>query len=67
MIDMEKSYVVTGEMKTKMSCDKFKKVVEAVSRDRAIEKVLSMLGGNHKLKRYQIKVISAEELPVREQ
>jgi ribosomal protein L20A (L18A) len=64
---MEKSYVVMGEVRMKMGCDKFKKKVEAVTKERAIEKALSNIGGCHKVKRYQIKILSVEELPVKEQ
>lgn len=62
---MGKSYAVTGELKTKLGCDKFTKEVEAVSKERAVEKALSMIGGCHKLKRYQIKILSVEELQVK--
>jgi len=62
---MEKSYVVIGEVKTNLGPEKFRKEVEAISKDRAIEKALSMMGGCHRVKRHQIKILSAEELQVK--
>ena len=62
---MEKSYVVTGEVNANLRRDKFKKNVEAVSKERAIDKALSMIGGCHKVKRYQIKIVLVEELQVK--
>lgn len=64
---MEKTYVVTGEVRMKFGCDKFKKQVEAVSKERAVEKAQAMIGGSHKVKRFQVKILSVEELPVKGQ
>lgn len=64
---MEKTYVVKGEVKLKIGCDKFSKEVKAISKERATEKALSMIGGCHKVKRYQVKILSVEELPVKAQ
>jgi ribosomal protein L20A (L18A) len=59
---MEKSYLVTGEVKTNLGRDKFKKEVDAISKERAVDKALCMIGGCHKVKRRQIKIVSVEEL-----
>lgn len=64
---MEKSYSVKGEVKIKLDIEKFTKEVEAVSKERAVEKALCMIGGCHKVKRYQIKILSVEERPVKAQ
>jgi ribosomal protein L20A (L18A) len=61
---MEKSYVVTGVVNANLRHDKFKKNVEAISKERAMEKALCMIGGCHKVKRHQIKIVSVEELQV---
>ena len=41
---------------------KFEKEVEAGSREEAIEKVYSILGSNHKVKRVHIKIEGVEKI-----
>ncbi len=62
-----KYYRVTGRML--LSHDKFpvwwkfSKEVRAIKREHAIEKVLSELGSNHRVKRYHIVIEKVEEIP----
>jgi len=65
VIEMEKNYLITGEVRTNLGCDKFKKRVEAINKERATEKALCMIGGCHKVKRHQIKILSVEEQQVK--
>ncbi len=64
---MEKTYLVTGEVKMRIGCDRFKKEVKAATKERAVEKALSNIGGCHKVKRYPVKILAVEELAVVEQ
>lgn len=58
---MSKTFLVKGRAKIGLQWERFQKTVLANKKELAIEKVLSTLGGNHKLKRYQIKIESVEE------
>jgi large subunit ribosomal protein LX len=58
---MSKTFIVKGKAKMGINWVNFKKQVTAPKREWAIEKVLSTLGGNHKLKRFQIKIEAVEE------
>jgi len=49
-------------MKTKNKWNKFSMTVRALKPDHAIEKVLSLLGSRHKLKRFDIKIEEVREL-----
>ncbi|MEJ5292374.1 MAG: 50S ribosomal protein L18Ae [Candidatus Methanosuratincola sp.] len=62
---MEKNYVVKGKMKQPYEWVGFEKHITAPNETRAREKALSVLGGNHKLKRFQIKIESVQEEPVK--
>lgn len=53
--------MVKGKAKMGINWVNFKKLVTASKKELAIEKALSTLGGNHKLKRFQIKIESVEE------
>jgi ribosomal protein L20A (L18A) len=64
---MSKNFVVKGKAKIGLKWEKFEKSVTANRKELAVEKALSILGGSHKLKRYQIKIDSVEELPVSKQ
>lgn len=57
------AYIVEGEFRMGGSIQKFKKTVEASSKEAAEEKVYTDLGSNHKVKRRFIKIksISGEE------
>lgn len=41
----------------------FRKYVRAIKPEHAVEKVLSELGSNHKLKRFHIRIEKVEEVP----
>lgn len=58
---MEKSYVIEGKMRQSFEWVRFKKTVVAPNAALAKEKALSILGGNHKLKRFQIRIDSVKE------
>ncbi|ALL00515.1 50S ribosomal protein L18Ae [Pyrodictium delaneyi] len=45
---------------------KFRKYVRALKPEHAVEKVLSELGSNHKIKRYHIKIERVVEVPAEE-
>lgn len=62
---MEKNYVVKGKMKQLFEWVGFEKSVSAPNETSAREKALSTLGGNHKLRRFQIKIESVQEEPVK--
>jgi len=64
---MSKNFVVKGKAKIGIKWEKFEKNIVAGRKELAVERALSILGGNHKLKRYQIKIDSVEELPVSKQ
>jgi ribosomal protein L20A (L18A) len=64
---MSKNFVVKGKAKIGMKWEKFEKNIVAAKKELAVERALSILGGNHKLKRHQIKIDSVEELPVSKQ
>ncbi|ADV65417.1 50S ribosomal protein L18Ae [Desulfurococcus mucosus] len=61
-----KTYRVTGYMLISHdrypTWQKFTKEVRGVDEKDALEKVYSILGSNHKLKRYHIRVESVEEI-----
>jgi large subunit ribosomal protein LX len=64
---MSKNFVVKGRAKIGIKWERFKKTVTADRKEMAVEKALSMLGGNHRIKRHQIKIDSVEEQPVSKQ
>ncbi len=57
-----KTYEISGRMKMKNKWNKFSMTVRALKPDHAIEKVLSLLGSRHKLKRFDIKIEEVREL-----
>ncbi|MDI9644967.1 MAG: 50S ribosomal protein L18Ae [Candidatus Verstraetearchaeota archaeon] len=61
---MEKSYVVKGKMRQRFEWVRFEKLIAAPNELMARDRALSVLGGNHKLKRFQIKIESVQEEPV---
>jgi len=59
-----KTFLIEGEMKIGLFKQKFSKTVKALKPEHAVEKVYSLLGSNHKLKRDQItikKIVELEE------
>ncbi|RLE74892.1 MAG: 50S ribosomal protein LX [Thermoprotei archaeon] len=57
-----KAFRVSGVMRIKDSWQKFSVELTEVSEERAIERVYSLLGSRHKLKRAHIKVLEVREL-----
>jgi len=64
---MSKNFVVKGKAKIGLKWERFKKIVAADRKERAVDKALSILGGSHGIKRHQIKIDSVEEQPVSKQ
>jgi len=55
-------FEVRGYFKTLEGWQKFRKVVEAGSERFALEKVLSLIGSNHKVDRHLIKIEEVKQL-----
>ncbi len=55
-------FEVFGEFKTQDGWQKFKKIVEAHNERFAIEKVYSLIGSNHRVKRHLIKIKSIKRV-----
>ena len=49
-------FEVLGEFKTPEGWQKFRKIVEAETEKFALEKVYSLIGSNHKVKRHLIRI-----------
>ena len=64
---MSKNYVVKGSMKLKFEWKKFTKTVAANDEASARERALSILGGNHGVRRFEVKIVSTTEEPVKAQ
>lgn len=56
----EKSFLVKGKVKMGLDWVNFRKAVTAINEKMAIEKTFCLFGGNHRLKRFQIKIDSVE-------
>jgi ribosomal protein L20A (L18A) len=61
---MTKIYVVKGRAKIGLKWERFEKTVNADGKERATDIAMSLLGGSHKVKRFQIKIESVEESQV---
>ena len=57
-----KAFRVSGVMRIKDSWQKFSVELTEVSEENAVERVYSLLGSRHKLKRAHIKVLEVREL-----
>jgi len=57
-----KTYEISGKMKIKNRWNKFSMTVRALKPEHAVEKVFSLLGSRHKLKRFDIKIEEVREL-----
>lgn len=59
-----KLFKVTGEIhKAKIFGPmRFTKEIEATKREHAVERIYAEMGSHHRAKRYQIKILSVEEL-----
>ncbi len=57
-----KTYRIRGEIKKPNSVMNFLKEIAAIGEKQAIEKIYSLFGSRHHAKRFQMKIISIEEL-----
>jgi len=58
---MSKNYIIKGKMKLKFEWKKFTKTVTAEDDKSAKDKAMSILGGNHGLKRFEVNIESVTE------
>ena len=56
-----KTFKVKGTFSKFGETQPFSKEIEAVNEDRALDKIYSLFGSNHKVKRTQIKIEKIEE------
>ena len=61
-----KVFKVTGEIQKPNLKTPFKKEVVAIKPEHAVEKVYTELGSKHRVKRFHIKIVSVEEVPLEE-
>jgi large subunit ribosomal protein LX len=61
-----KVFRVTGEIRKPNLKSPFRKEVIAVKSEHAVERVYAELGSRHRAKRFQIKIISVEEIQINE-
>ncbi len=57
-----KTYRIKGEIKKPNNVMKFLKEITAISEKQAVEKIYSLFGSRHHAKRFQMKIVSIEEL-----
>jgi large subunit ribosomal protein LX len=57
-----KTYEISGRMRIKNKWNKFSLTVRALKLEHALEKVFSLLGSRHKLKRFDIRIEEVREL-----
>lgn len=55
-------FEIVGEFRTQEGWQKFRKVIEAHTERFALEKVYSIIGSNHKIKRHLIKVEEVKQV-----
>ncbi|RJS79991.1 50S ribosomal protein L18a [Candidatus Bathyarchaeota archaeon] len=61
-----KIFRVIGEIRKPNLKTRFRKEIPAVKPEHAVEKVYTDLGSKHRIKRYHIKIIKVEEVPLSE-
>ena len=61
-----KVFRVAGEIRKPNLKTAFRKEVVAIKPEHAVEKVYAELGSKHRIKRFQIKIASVEEIPPEE-
>ncbi|MDI6690309.1 MAG: 50S ribosomal protein L18Ae [Candidatus Bathyarchaeota archaeon] len=61
-----KVFRVIGEIRKPNLKSPFKKEVIAVKPEHAVERVYAELGSRHRAKRFQIKILNVEEVPLNE-
>ncbi|MEM3579489.1 MAG: 50S ribosomal protein L18Ae [Candidatus Bathyarchaeia archaeon] len=59
-----KVFRITGEIQKPNLKTSFKKEVIAVKPEHAVEKVYAELGSKHRVKRFHIKIVNVEEVPL---
>jgi large subunit ribosomal protein LX len=59
-----KAYKVTGQIKKPRLSTPFVRELVADKSEHAVEKVYAEIGSRHRVKRFQIKIISSEEISV---
>ena len=57
-----KTYRIKGEIKKPNTVMKFLKEITAICEKHAVEKTYSLFGSRHHAKRFQMKIVSVEEL-----
>ena len=61
-----KVFRVTGEIRKPKLKTKFQKEVLAAKPEHAVEKVYAEIGSKHRVKRFYMKIMKVEEIPVEE-
>ena len=56
-----KTYKIRGEVEKPNGAMSFLKEVRAIEEKQAIEKIYSLFGSRHHVKRFQLKILSIEE------
>ncbi|WP_456468342.1 50S ribosomal protein L18Ae [Archaeoglobus sp.] len=59
---MDMKFEVTGMFRTSEGWQNFKKVVDAHNERFAVEKIYSLIGSNHKVKRHLIKIEEVKQV-----
>jgi large subunit ribosomal protein LX len=61
-----KVFRVTGEIRKPKLNTQFQKEVLAAKPEHAVEKVYAEIGSKHRVKRFYMKIVKVEEIPVEE-
>jgi large subunit ribosomal protein LX len=61
-----KVFKVTGEIRKPKLNTQFQKEVLAAKPEHAVEKVYAEIGSKHRVKRFYMKIVKVEEIPVEE-
>ena len=59
-----KLYRISGKMRLQFEWARFTKEIRALKKEHALEKLYSLLGSNHKVKRSMIVIEKIEEIPL---
>ena len=60
-MDEVKTFIISGEIKKRLTKIPFTKEIISTKKENAIEKLYTELGSRHKAKRFEIKIKSLEE------
>jgi len=55
-------FIIKGKFKAGMKWEKFSRKISSPSKNAALDKIYSLLGSEHGIKRYLIKIESTEEV-----